>query len=183
MKKYVFAIALLICPMMQAIACHISAHGIGGIKLGQSIKQVKKAFPQARFEQVNDAEGAEFTQITLNPTIKDFSKNIIVFAHTDDNTGKIEYLETTSSLCKTTEGIHPQMSLKYAEQKLGKLQNIMMSEIEMRQFAEFSRQPKWLTMRVDGGNFGTLNADDLVLPLYTHQFHADAKIISLMIAK
>lgn len=164
-------------------SCTITADSIGGITLGQTLAQVQSRFLQAELTPFSDAEGAEFTQITLNPKINDDAENIIVLAHTDETTGKIEYLETDSPKCHTANGIHPKMSLYEAEQRLGKLKHITMTEIEMRQFAEFTHQPQWLTMRVSDGDFGVLQEQDLVFPLYTQRFNSNAKIISLAVAR
>ena len=110
-------------------------------------------------------------------------RNIIILAVLSALSACTEHLETDSPKCHTANGIHPKMPLHEAEQRLGKLKHITMTEIEMRQFAEFTHQPQWLTMRVADGDFGVLQDQDLVFPLYTQRFNSNAKIISLAVAR
>ena len=62
--------------MPAAAECLIQKDSIGGIKLGQSLKQVKQKFPKAKMERTSDADGVAFVAITL-------SKDVLVFAFQD----------------------------------------------------------------------------------------------------
>lgn len=64
---------------------------------------------------------------------------------------KIIWLGTSSPACRTASGIRPGMKIQDAEAKLGKLKRISLSEIEMRETAEFTRMPKQMTFRVEAG--------------------------------
>lgn len=175
-KSFILLTLLFSACHIQAAACTLTANSIGGIKLGQTLSQVKRQFPKIKLAQTQDAEGAALTEIRLD-------KNTVIYAHIDENTKKIDFLETFSSACQTASGIAPNMPLRDVQTRLGKLKRITLTEIEMRQFAEFTHQPKWLTMRVDGGNFGTHDPDHFSLPMHTRQFQADAKIVSLAVAE
>ena len=106
-----------------------------------------------------------------------------IFALLDDNTSQITWLETSSPTCHTANGIHPRMTLHDAEKTLGNVRDIEMSEVEMRQFARFAQQPKWLNIRVYGSDFGNIPSAHFRLPLHTQKYRHDARIISLFIAQ
>ncbi len=172
--KILFTLALLAAPIVHA--CVITPHNITGIQLGQTLAQVKHAHPQAKINSEADAEVGDITLITL-------PNNIEIFALLDDNTSQITWLETPSPACHTANGIHPHMTLHDAEKTLGNVRDIEMSEVEMRSVARFARQPKWLNIRVRGGDFGNIPSARFRLPLHSKKFRRDARIESLFIAR
>ena len=146
--------ALILGFAMPATAeCLIQKDSIGGIKLGQNLKQVKQKFPKAKMERESDAEGVAFVAITLSKDVM-----VIAFQDGDDDPDspiklhkKINFLETDSPTCHTASGVHPGMKIKDAEAKLGKVKKIIMSEIEAREYVTFARQPKHFTFEVERG--------------------------------
>ena len=146
--------ALILGLAMPAAAeCLIQKDSIAGIKLGQSLKQVKQKFPKAKLERTSDADGVAYVAITL-------SKDVLVFASQDGDDDpdapiklhkKIDSLSTNSPACHTASGVHPGMKIKDAEAKLGKVKNIIMSEIESREYAIFTRHPKHFDFRMEMG--------------------------------
>ena len=139
--------------MPAAAECLIEKDSIAGIKLGQNLKQVKQKFPKAKMERTSDAEGVAYVAITL-------SKDVLVFAFQDGEEDpdapiklhkKIDFLETDSPACHTASGVHPGMKIKDAEAKLGKVKQIIMSEIESREYAIFTRHPKHFEFRMEMG--------------------------------
>ena len=146
--------ALILGLAMPAAAeCLIQKDSIAGIKLGQSLKQVKQKFPKAKLERTSDADGVAYVAITL-------SKDVLVFASQDGDDDpdapiklhkKIDSLSTNSPACHTASGVHPGMKIKDAEAKLGKVKKIIMSEIEAREYVTFARQPKHFTFEVERG--------------------------------
>lgn len=152
-KIGVMSALILGLAMPAAAECLIQKDGIGGIKLGQNLKQVKQKFPKAKMDKTSDADGVSFIAITL-------SKDILVFASQDGEDDpdapiklhkKINFLETDSPTCHTASGVHPGMKIKDAEAKLGKVKGIQLSEIEAREYATFARQPKHFGFRVEQG--------------------------------
>ena len=138
--------------MPAAAECLIQKDSIAGIKLGQSLKQVKQKFPKAKMERTSD-DGVALVAITL-------SKDVMVIAFQgggDDPDSpiklhkKIDSLETYSPACHTASGVHPGMKIKDAEAKLGKVKKIIMSEIESREYAIFTRHPKHFDFRMEMG--------------------------------
>ena len=139
--------------MPAAAECLIQKDGIGGIKLGQNLKQVKQKFPKAKMERTSDAEGVAYVAITLSKDVM-----VIAFQDGDDDPDspiklhkKIDSLSTYSPACHTASGVHPGMKIKDAEAKLGKVKKIIMSEIEAREYVTFARQPKNFTFEVERG--------------------------------
>ena len=63
---------------------------------------------------------------------------------------------------------------------LGKVRDIELSAVEMRQFARFTQQPKWLNIRVRGGDFGNMPSAHFRLPLHSKKFRRDARIESFI---
>lgn len=178
MKKHIFtALFLTALPFHTAnAACTITPEGIGGVKLGQTLAQVKRAFPHMKVRSESDAEGVEMWRLPVAP-------NAVVYAHVEEwRRGRIDFLETFSAACQTQDGVHPAMRLTQVAQKWGRLNHITMSEIEMRQFAQFARQPARIGLRVEGGDFGT-QAADAELPLNTAKASPGAKVLSIQIAR
>ena len=146
------------------------------MKLGQTLAQVKRAFPHMKVRSESDAEGVEMWRLPV-------ALNAVVYAHVEEGRrGRIDFLETFSAACQTQDGVHPAMRLTQVAQKWGRLNHITMSEIEMRQFAQFARQPARIGLRVEGGDFGT-QAADAELPLSTSKASPSAKVLSIQIAR
>ena len=171
MKKHIFAALFLTALPFHAAnaACMITPEGIGGVKLGQTLAQVKRAFPHMKVRSESDAEGVEMWRLPVAP-------NAVVYAHVEEGRrGRIDALETFSA-------VRPTMRLTQVAQKWGRLNHITMSEIEMRQFAQFAKQPAHIGLRVEGGDFGTQEAD-VELPLNTSKASPGAKVLSIQIAR
>lgn len=161
--------------------CEIDTNSIAGIPIGTTIAQVRQSFPKALIKPLQDAEGVTFASIKITPEIE-------IFAYTDstntaDNTlnenSPITYLDTASSVCKTAQGVHPYMLVADAEQIYGAVQQIVMSEIEARQTAEFDQQPPELSFRIDDS--GAFDATDTELPKITTDYQEGAKIQSIAV--
>ena len=178
MKKHLFAALFLTAlPFHTAnAACTITPEGIGGVKLGQTLAEVKRAFPHIKIRSEPDADSGEMWRLPVAP-------NAVVYAHVEEGRrGRIDALETFSAACQTQDGVRPAMRLTQVAQKWGRLRNIIMSEIEMRQFAQFAKQPARIDLRVEGGDFGTQEAD-MELPLNTSKASPGAKVLSIQIAR
>ena len=75
-KIGIMSALILGLSMPAAAECLIQKDGIGGIKLGQNLKQVKQNFPKAKIERTSDGDGMAYVAITL-------SKDVLVFASQD----------------------------------------------------------------------------------------------------
>ena len=152
-KIGIMSALILGLAMPAAAECLIQKDSIAGIKLGQNLKQVKHKFPKAKRERESDPEGVAYVAITL-------SKDVMVITHQDGDDDpdapiklhkKIDSLETYSPACHTASGVHPGMKIKDAEAKLGKVKKIIMSAIESREYAIFTRHPQHFEFRMEMG--------------------------------
>ena len=182
-KIGIMSALILGLAMPAAAECLIQKDSIGGIKLGQNLKQVKQKFPKAKMERTSDAEGVAYVAITL-------SKDVMVFAlqDGDDNPDspiklhrKIDSLSTYSPACHTVSGVHPGMKIKDAEAKLGKVKKIIMSEIESREYAIFTRHPKHFDFRMEMGT-GIYPGKGGV-PNQTRRYRKGGSILEISVSK
>lgn len=182
-KIGVMSALILGLAMPAAAECLIQKDGIGGIKLGQNLKQIKQKFPKAKMDKTSDADGVSFITITL-------SKDILVFASQDGEDDpdapiklhkKINFLETDSPTCHTTSGVHPGMKIKDAEAKLGQVKGIQLSEIEAREYATFARQPKHFGFRVEQG--AGIYPGKGETPNQTRRYHQTARIEAISVSQ
>lgn len=182
-KIGVMSALILGLAMPAAAECLIQKDGIGGIKLGQNLKQIKQKFPKAKMDKTSDADGVSFITITL-------SKDILVFASQDGEDDpdapiklhkKINFLETDSPTCHTTSGVHPGMKIKDAEAKLGQVKGIQLSEIEACEYATFARQPKHFGFRVEQG--AGIYSGKGETPNQTRRYHQTARIEAISVSQ
>lgn len=173
------AAAMVSAPQAPApVQCEIDQNSIAGVPLGTSIAQVRQQFPKAVITPLQDADGVAFTSIKITPEIE-------IFAYTDNSQAiaadqqPITYLDTASRVCKTAQGVHPYMLLADAEQIYGAVQQIVMSEAEARQTAEFDQQPPELSFRIDDS--GAFDLTDKNLPKITTDYQEGAKIHSIAV--
>lgn len=131
----------------------ITGNSVGEIHLGITVAEARKAMSGAKFSRTSDGDG-----VALIAVMKNDVEIMTLYANEEDNTApinenaKIENIEVWSSMYKTADGVHPQMKLSAAEKIYGKVKNIMMSEIESREFAEFLDQPEGLSFRLNAAN-------------------------------
>ena len=182
-KIGIMSALILGLAMPAAAECLIQKDSIAGIKLGQNLKQVKQKFPKAKMERISDAEGVAYVAITL-------SKDVMVIAlqDGDDNPDapiklhrKIDSLSTYSPACHTASGVHPGMKIKDAEAKLGKVKKIIMSEIESREYAIFTRHPKHFDFRMEIGT-GIYPGKGGV-PNQTRRYRKGGSILEISVSK
>ena len=182
-KIGIMSALILGLAMPAAAECLIQKDSIAGIKLGQNLKQVKQKFPKAKMERTSDAEGVAFVAITL-------SKDVMVFAlqDGDDNPDspiklhrKIDSLSTYSPACHTASGVHPGMKIKDAEAKLGKVKKIIMSEIEAREYAIFTRHPKHFEFRMEMG--AGIYSGKGGVPNQTRRYRKGGSILEISVSK
>ena len=182
-KIGIMSALILGLAMPAAAECLIQKDGIGGIKLGQNLKQVKQKFPKAKMDKISDADGVSFVAITL-------SKDVLVFASQDGEDDpdtpiklhkKINFLETDSPTCHTASGVHPGMKIKDVEAKLGKVKGIQLSEIEAREYATFARQPKHFGFRVEQGT--GIYPSKGETPNQTRRYHQTGRIEAISVSQ
>ena len=155
----IFGAILVVCLSAAEISraqteILITGDSAGKIKLGMTVAEARKAMKGFNFERTSDGEGVALIGIN-----KDGSEYIMtIYAGEDDSeakideNAKIEFIEVWFANYKTAEGVHPRMKVSDVEKKYGKVKEIMLSEIESREFAEFGNQPKGLQFRLMNDN-------------------------------
>ena len=131
-----------------APTCVVDSASIGGVRLGMTLDEVRRSLPAARLERVEDGDGVQLVQVTV-----DTARLVTLYAGEEepaiDWSKRVEVIETFTPNCRTAEGVHPGALVRDIERILGGVTRIVMSEIESRQFVSFARQPEWLTLRLD----------------------------------
>lgn len=159
-----------------SMQCEIDSNSIAGVPLGITVAQLRQQFPQAVLTPLQDVEGIQFTSIKITPEIE-------IFAYTDGakNTddSPITYMDTSSRVCKTAQGVHPFMELAQAEKIYGAVQQIVKNGADARQIAEFDTQPPELSFRIDDS--GAFDEADTELPKITTDYQEGAKIHSIAV--
>lgn len=112
--------------------------------------EIHEVYPTAKLTRTRDGDGVALVAVIINK--EDFA---IIYAGEDNPYSKInlskpvEFIETFNSSCSTKDGIRPGIQLVQAEKKLGKIKEIVQSEIEARQYATFKKTPQKVIFRID----------------------------------
>ena len=128
----------------------INEGGIGRVRLGRMLDEARLTMPTASFKRTSDGDGAALVEVTLGP-----DTSLVIYAGEHDAqapitwTGRIEHVEAFSTAFHTQEGVRPGALVSDVVKVYGKVTEIMLSEIESRQYVTFEKQPAWLTFRLD----------------------------------
>lgn len=177
----VAAVSQISAATPKPTKCTITSNSIGDIALGNTIAQVRLGHPQAVLTPLKDNEDVAFTSIKITPEIEIFAytENTNTANANNSETNPITYLSTASRVCKTADGVHPDMLLADAEQVYGAVQQIIMSEADAAQTAEFDEQPPELSFQIDDS--GAFDLTDKSLPKITTDYQDGAKIKSIAV--
>lgn len=158
MKKIILVLAFCLLSV-GAVAAQgnfsITSNSVGVVRLGMTVNQARTALKGYKLKRTSDGEGVSLIEVSRNGKAM-----INLFAGEADSgdaingRAKIEYIEALDAAYKTADGVHPQMSVKDAEKKLGKLKKIEVSEIEQREFATFAQKPKNLSFLIRDEDHG-----------------------------
>ncbi len=130
----------------------ITSKSAAGVRIGMTVSQARKVLSGCRLKRSSDGEGVVLIAadcgrkhvMTFYAGEEDFEARI-------DERAKIEFIEVWDPRFKTRDGIHPKMLVSQAEKRIGKLKKIILTEIESREFIEFSQERKGIAYRVYGG--------------------------------
>jgi hypothetical protein len=105
--------------------------------------------PKQKFSRTTDGEGLALIEVKNGQALE-----MVIYAGEDNSErpineqAKVQAVSVFGKEYRTTEGVHPGMPLTEVEKKYGKLTEIVMSEIEQREYAEFSKKPASLLLKV-----------------------------------
>ena len=128
----------------------ITADAMGPVRLEMTLDEARKALPAALFERTSDGDGAALVSVAFG-----HADRLVLWADEDDPDRPIDWsrrIVTITAFSKafhTREGIHPEALVTDVIPIFGPVQEIVVSEIESREFVTFERQPAWLTFRLD----------------------------------
>lgn len=120
----------------------ITENSAGKVKLGMTVAEARKVLSGMTFERAVDGEG-------LVSVLVKRGKEIIMLIDAGERDGNepidesaiIESIEVRSKEFQTAKGVRVGTKISEAEKKYGKVKEIMISEIEGREYAEFINQP------------------------------------------
>ncbi len=157
--------------------CIVTDTSIGPVRLGMTLAEAREALEGATYRRAYDGEGIGSVDVVLGP---DTLMNLVADGDEDeaiDWTKRIVFMQTFSRACRTAAGVHPGALVVDVERILGPATQVMMSEIESRQFITFERQPEGITFRLDYTGIFDDGARQ------TKRVQPDGKIFSISIAR
>ncbi len=129
----------------------ITGDRAGRIKLGMTIADARKAVDPLKLERTSDGEG-----IALIAVMRGKQNVMTIYAGEEDRdakineNAKIEQIWVWDKNYRTEEGVKPGMKIADAEKIYGPAKEIVMSEIESREYVQFANNPQGLSFRVQG---------------------------------
>lgn len=152
----------------------ITTQSAGPVRIGMKLAEVRRALPGCSLQRQFDGEGLPWVAVMQhdevlmlvladdpgadrNGSLAGDLKNPVKLLTTEnriDESRAVDVIQVFHSSFRTAEGVGPESSIRDVEQKYGKLRRIEWSEVEQREYAYFSHQPKQLLLRVDGGSAG-----------------------------
>ena len=149
------------------------------LKLGQTLQQVRQSFPAAVFERTWDGDGINLVRITLPDQIQILSRQDEGDEDVPINwQRKIIWLSTAEARCRTADGIHPDMRLPQAADRLGGIERLILSEIESREYVLFKRQTPFNYRTQDAGIY---TDPERIPPAETTRYRQQAKITEISV--
>ncbi len=136
-------------PAKPQAAAVITANSAGAIKLGMTIAEARDAVASATFERSSDAEGIAFVDVSTSgePILRLHAGEEDAEAALDEK-AVIDFIGVLAAAYQTAEGVRPGMSVWDAEKAYGKTSEVVMSELESREYITFTNHPAGLSFRL-----------------------------------
>jgi hypothetical protein len=131
----------------------ITANSAGKVKLGMTVAEVRKAVAPMKLSRTSDGEGVALIAVKKGKTAV-----MTIYAGEEDRnsaidgTARVEQIWVWNKAYKTAAGVHPGMPVSQTEKMFGPVKEIIRSEIESREFAEFADQPSGIIFRLNTGD-------------------------------
>lgn len=158
----------------------ITANSVGPVKIGMTVAQVRAAVAPMKVSRASDGEGVALIQVKRGTETV-----MTLYAGEGDPKTKvasdaiIQQIEVWGRNYKTEKGLVPGMALSRAEALYGKVSKITLSEIESREYAQFSSQPSGMDFRIinDVGSAGLYPPASNV----TSRYRKGSKVFSVVV--
>lgn len=131
----------------------ITSNSAGVVRLGMTVAEARKALKGYKVARKSDGDGVALIEVSRS------GKTVMHLYAGEENSNapikekaRIEFIEIWDAAYKTADGIRPQMLVRNAEKKLGKVTEVITSEIEQREYTTFTKKPKGLQFRVQSRN-------------------------------
>ncbi len=154
----------------------ITAGSAGVLRIGMTVSEARKAMPNAMFERTSDGDGVALIGVKVG------NKEIMsLYAGEEDSEkpinplGIVEQIEVWDSSYKVAPGVGPGVLVHNASVIYGGIKEIIVTEIESREYADFNNGPKGITFRIDYS--GIYKEGEVT----TKEFKKGAKIMSVLI--
>ncbi|MEZ5347410.1 MAG: hypothetical protein R2681_17825, partial [Pyrinomonadaceae bacterium] len=185
-EKFAFTAMLAVLMIAGCVSVNaqqanlITGSSAGEVRIGMTVGEARNAMRGYTFSRATDGEGIALIEVKrrnqtyLTLYAGEFDPNSAI-----DNSAKIEFIEVWSRLYRTAEGVFPGMRIQEAEQRYGELVSIMRSEIESREFARFTKQPKGIDFRVENRNSaaGAYQSGDSMTTRYSPNAYISSIIV------
>ena len=144
-----FVLAAPAQPQISSPVGMITETSVGPVRLGMTVAQARTALPGLTLGRTTDGEGIALIAVKRGATrLMTLYAGETNPAAPIDERAVIEFVEAQDAGYRTAAGVHPTMPLREVERKYGKLEGIMLSEIEAREYATFANQPAGIKLRV-----------------------------------
>ncbi|MEZ5424627.1 MAG: hypothetical protein R2747_00050 [Pyrinomonadaceae bacterium] len=171
----------------------ITGGAVGRVRLGMTVGEARKIWRDYQFERTRDGEFSALIAVKRGNrqlvTIKADEKGYLNEDSPIQNDAPIEFMEVWDKSFKTAEGVSPGMTLRAAEGIYGKVKRIELSQIELREYAEFAGQPEGLDFRLSsredyaGVNYRATGRGEETGERITREYVPSAYIFNITISR
>jgi hypothetical protein len=162
----------------------VTGSAAGPVRLGMTVANVRTVMPGVILERTQDGEGLALISVRRGE-----DELMTLYAGEDDpetdvdEKRKVEFIQVWDPIFVTAEGVHAEMPLSEAERHLGRLTEVVLSEIEMREFAEFTKKTPGIQYRVisEDGFAGIYPEEVPEGAGTTKRYRPDARILAIEI--
>jgi len=166
--------------MAQAPGCLIQQDSVGSIHNGMTVAQARVALKGAVLKASEDAD-----KLPILTVIRDGLHTMDLYVDVEQGMkerSKIELIRVYDGACATREGVHPGMPLTDVSKHYGRLKRLRVTDTEMREYAEFERQPGWIEVQVGNGQAGVYPQGKRCTPTASSSAHVASLWVSHPVA-
>ena len=182
MKTFSFSASIfsIILILTSALAAQtdktITAGSVGPLKIGMLVSEAQKAMPNAKFERTSDGDGVALIAVKI-----DGKEIMSLYAGEEDSekpinlSGIVEQIEVWDGSYKVAPGVGTGVLVANASSIYGGIKEIIVTEIEAREYVDFNNGPKGISFRIDYS--GIYKAGEVS----TKDYKKGAKIMSVIV--